>query len=243
MSKVKFIIGDANNIDIDKNSVDLIITSPPFWNIDPFRYGGDPKKQINFTKDKNKFIESLVNVTKNLYHLLSVNGSMLINIGLIEDVPFRYIVNVLDQTDFKLGNTLVWELSEYFESTEFIKNSVQPWFHLYKGNQPYLNPFFVKKNTGTLLKFPGNNKKMHDDSELDKIGFSNDAYPIELIEFLINMYSKPRDVILDPFGGSGVMAVAALKNKRFAIINDISEIQIEMAKKRVEMFEEKNYVK
>jgi DNA modification methylase len=241
MNSVKFIIGDAKNIDIDKNSIDLIVTSPPYWGVDPFRYGGSPENQINFTRDKDKFISELIDVTKHLYDLLSNNASMLINIGLVQDIPFRYIVRVLDETDFKLGNTLIWDHSEFFINTEFIKNSLQPWFHLYKGESPYINPFFVKKNKGTLLKFPESNKRLHNDKELDKIGFSDDAFPIEMIEFLINMYSKPRSTILDPFGGSGVAAIAALKNKRFAIINDISEIQIEMAKERIRIFErEKN---
>lgn len=237
---VKFINSDIFDLKLDKNSIDLIITSPPYWMIDPFRYGGNPEDQINFTTDKDKFIKNLVDATNKMYDFLSEEGSLLINIGMVQDVSFRYIVDVLDQTEFKLHQTLIWDISESFYKTEFFQNSIQLWFHLSKSNKPYINPFMVKKNTGTILRFDPSDKNYEYRSELDKIGYSGDAFPLELIEILVKMYSKPRDLVLDPFGGSGIAAIAAIKNKRFAIINDISEQQIEMAKKRVEMFEEKN---
>lgn len=219
-----------------KNKVDAVITSPPYWGIDPFRYGGESEKQINFTQNKKEFISLLTEATKKIYQLLSPEGVLLINIGLKEDIPFRYIVEVLDNTNFILNETLIWDVSDSFSKSEKLYGSVQPWFVLSKKETPYVNPFYAKKNTGTVLRFPGENSKLHDDTQLDEIGYSGDAFPIELIDFMINMFTKPRQTILDPFGGSGVVAISALRNNRKAIINDISPTQIKMAEKRVQLY-------
>ena len=232
---VAFLNSDIFELNI-KNKVDAVITSPPYWGIDPFRYGGAEEKQINFTQNKKEFINLLTEATKKIYELLSPEGVLLINIGLKEDLPFRYIVEVLDNTKFILNETLIWDISDPSSKLEKLYGSIQPWFVLSKKQKIYANPFYAKKNPGTVLRFPGENNKLHDDAQLDKIGYSGDAFPIELIDFLLNMFTKPRQTILDPFGGSGIVAVSSLKNNRKAIISDISPIQIEMAKKRVQIY-------
>jgi DNA modification methylase len=48
-------------------------------------------------------------------------------------------------------------------------------------------------------------------------GLRTTQKPVRLLEYLVRTYSNPGDLVLDPFGGSGGTAVAALKTGRRAI--------------------------
>lgn len=57
--------------------------------------------------------------------------------------------------------------------------------------------------------------------------------PLELIKWLINLFSNENDVVLDPFVGSGTTCVASQKLGRKWIGIDINPEYCEMAKKRL----------
>jgi site-specific DNA-methyltransferase (cytosine-N4-specific) len=58
-------------------------------------------------------------------------------------------------------------------------------------------------------------------------------FPIRLIEPCILSSSRPGDTIMDPFCGSGTVGVAAVRHGRKAILIDLKEEYIEIAKRRV----------
>lgn len=57
------------------------------------------------------------------------------------------------------------------------------------------------------------------------------AFPVALADRCIS--STMADIVLDPFGGSGTTAVAAIKNERQFIHIDISPVYCELAKSRI----------
>lgn len=57
--------------------------------------------------------------------------------------------------------------------------------------------------------------------------------PIELMEYLINTFSKRGDIILDPFLGSGTTLVAALNRGRRGIGMELNEEYIAIAERRI----------
>lgn len=59
------------------------------------------------------------------------------------------------------------------------------------------------------------------------------AFPIELPKFFIKLLSRPGGLILDPFGGSGTTAIAALSLQRDCILIDNSEDYCRIAYNRV----------
>lgn len=61
--------------------------------------------------------------------------------------------------------------------------------------------------------------------------------PIELIEWLIRLFSNEKDLIFDPFMGSGTTGVAALKLQRRFIGIEISPEYFKIAKKRISEWE------
>ncbi len=58
-------------------------------------------------------------------------------------------------------------------------------------------------------------------------------YPVKVVEEFLYLLTKPGDVVLDPFIGSGSTAVAAYKNRRVYIGIDINAEYCDYARERV----------
>ena len=58
-------------------------------------------------------------------------------------------------------------------------------------------------------------------------------FPVELAERIIKFYSYQCDLVLDPFGGSGTVSVAANNLSRHSVYIDNSKEYLEIAKKRI----------
>ncbi len=58
--------------------------------------------------------------------------------------------------------------------------------------------------------------------------------PIELMEYIIENYTKPGDIILDPFMGSGTTGVACKNLNRSFIGIELDKTYFELAKERIE---------
>lgn len=61
-------------------------------------------------------------------------------------------------------------------------------------------------------------------------------FPVELPYRLIQLYTFEGEVVLDPFIGSGQMALAAMKTKRHYVGYDISPEYVSLAEKRIHNF-------
>lgn len=235
MSRVTYLNIDALDLPIEDNSVDLIVTSPPYLGVDTFRYGDDPRKQINHEVDEDEFLDRLILATKEMYRVLKNNSAMAININ--TPTCFSYCHLVRRQTEFNYFGNIVWDVSEdYAQKTEFLNKTHEIWLVFYKGNKMPVNNFIAKKNLGMIFRSHFNNMSLPQEQQLSKYGRVGDAFSIEIAEHLIKLFSKKKGVVLDPFGGSGVTALCALKNDRFAITNDISNDATELAKKRMDIY-------
>jgi DNA modification methylase len=69
------------------------------------------------------------------------------------------------------------------------------------------------------------------------------VYPVEFAEFLINTWSKPNDIILDPFAGSGSTLIACEKNNRRCFSIDINPSYCDVIIERWEKYSGKQAVK
>jgi len=61
-------------------------------------------------------------------------------------------------------------------------------------------------------------------------------FPVELPYRLIQLYTFEGEIILDPFMGSGQVAIAAIKTKRHYVGYDINENYVKLAEKRIKDF-------
>jgi site-specific DNA-methyltransferase (adenine-specific) len=66
--------------------------------------------------------------------------------------------------------------------------------------------------------------------------------PIELYEQIIEMVSRPGEIVLDQFAGSGNLGAAALKTNRFAILFEVLKENILKIRDRLSTFALKDQI-
>jgi site-specific DNA-methyltransferase (adenine-specific) len=236
MSSIDFIVGDACSLELNNNSIDLIVTAPPYSGVDSSRYGGDRKKQIN--DNSKRMLRLLLKSTKEMERVIKPSGSIFIDIGHANNMPYFYVSEVLKSTNLKLVSPpFIWDYSDtiYTDNKETLGSLGQNygfWFHFSKQPESiYYNPFLGKK-----YKFPIWKVDWNEDNDVikesSKHGFILDSFNSEIPKRFIEMFTKPNATVLDPFGGSGVTAIQAYKSGRNGISVDISEDQTKLAKKR-----------
>ena len=80
------------------------------------------------------------------------------------------------------------------------------------------------------LAYPDN--VLHLATECSNTGHSA-AFPVELPSWFIKLFTKPGDLVLDPFSGSGATAVAAAQLGRHYTGIEVSPEYVELAKQRL----------
>jgi len=233
---IDFIVGDACSLDIKNNSINLILTSPPYSGIDPYRYGGDYRKQIN--NNKKKMVNLLIKSIKEMERVITDDGSIIINIGHQDYMPYHIISNIVQKTKLNLVNPpFIIKHEDLGKSMpeEKFKKSYSFWFHLSKSkNKFYNNHLLYKRHSDPIWDI-----NWYDDSEvfnkLKETEFMLDSFNSEIARRFIKIFSNIGDTVLDPFGGTGVTAIESYKSGRNGISIDISPKQIELAKKRLSL--------
>lgn len=224
---------------LDDNSIDLIITSPPYnkgingknnkgpkWN-KTIDYNGDIN---NDNMDEKEYQQWQIDILNECYRVLKEDGSMFYNHknrihsgkGKIIS-PFEWLF----KTPFNIRQEIIWDRGStqnvnrrrYLPTTELI-------FWLTKSNKP---KFDRKKDT--LYK-----------NEIWRFDFEKNTehpapYPIQLPDNIIHCIKENENdklIILDPFMGSGTTAVSALKNNCNFIGFEKFQNYVNMANERIE---------
>lgn len=79
---VEVIHGDALALPVADNSVDLIVTSPPYFGLRSYQDGGEHYEgQIGAEATPAKFVDALVAATAEMVRVLKPSGSIFVNLG------------------------------------------------------------------------------------------------------------------------------------------------------------------
>lgn len=239
LGNVTIFTGDAMNLPFPDNSIDLIISHPPYLTLSTDRYGGDISKQLNAKNSEKEMLKNLAKVTKEAYRLLKNNGSFFIANGEYQNIDTRYLVQTLDHSEFNyvgriLHNEHDAEMPQYIAHEKINTASVTTWYQFVKGEEPFSNPFKVKKYNNPVWEAPFSNiENPVDEWMFEKYPYVVDAMNQEIPKRFIEMFSKKGHLVLDMFGGTGLTAAMAAMLGRDAISNDISEDVAEAAKLRL----------
>jgi len=221
-----------------KSQVDLIITSPPYFDMKD--YGSD--NQIGFGQDYESYLNDLETVFSQCAQLTKETGSLWIIIdilrinGEIKLLPFDVLQKV-QNSGWQLQDILIWEkdktvpyshrgqMRNIFEYILFFTKS--PSFKFYRERitsvndlkewwQKYPERYSPNgKSPTNIWEFPipvqGKNYIKH---------FC--PLPEDLIERIIHLCSDPSDTILDPFAGTGAVLSAAYRLHRNYIGCDLN---------------------
>ncbi|MDY0410631.1 DNA-methyltransferase [Virgibacillus soli] len=220
---------------IEENSVDLILTDPPY-NLGNFMRDRDTnlkKMRDNFfgsagwddlsfeewEESMDRFFEESVRVLKH-------GGSMIVFMAIIK---VESIIKIAERYGLYYKTTGIWHKLNPMPrnmNLHFV-NSTETWIY-----------FTYKKKTGT---FNNDGKMIHDFIETAvasngerRFGKHPTQKPVKLMEFFVNVLSNENDTILDPFMGSGSTGVAAIKNDRNFIGVELNEKYYNIARQRIE---------
>ncbi len=239
----KIINGDSTEVlnQIPKESIHLIITSPPYNLKIDYENHHD---ELPYTD----YLDWMKNIWQKCKDVLVNGGRLCINIGENK----RQNINIPTHSAFtqqcvELGflyrGTVIWN-----------KNSAAN--HCAWGSwQSASNPHIVPRHEYIIIFSKGDYKLEGDKSKTDmngdefmeytrsvwnmgtesktKIGHPA-PFPLELPKRLIKFYSFQGQNVLDPFGGSGTVGLAANQLDRNFILIDNSLEYCELAKKRIE---------
>lgn len=220
---------------IPNSSVDLIVTDPPY-NLGNFMKNRDTnlsKMRTNFfgsagwddmdteewEKAMNVFFETSARVIKK-------GGTMIVFMAIIK---VETIIKIAEKYGFYYKTTGIWHKTNPMPrnmNLHFV-NSTEAWIY-----------FTYKTRTGF---FNNNGNVLHDFVETPvtpnserKCGKHPTQKPKNLIKHFIKILSKPSDVVLDPFMGSGTTGVVSKELGRNFIGIEMNEKYYEIAKRRID---------
>lgn len=80
--QVKLMQGDARHLDLPDNSVDLIVTSPPYFGLRSYQDGGEHYQgQVGDEATPAEFVDALIECTKEMMRVTKPTGSIWVNLG------------------------------------------------------------------------------------------------------------------------------------------------------------------
>ena len=249
----RLINGDSRDLSfLPSESIHLVITSPPYWNLK--RYNENPN-QLGHINDYETFLLELEKVWREAFRILVPGGRLVCVVGdvCVSRRKFgRHLVFPL-HSDIcvlcrKIGfdnlNPIIWH--KIANATFEVPNGSK-----FLG-KPYEPNAIIKNDIEFILmqRKPGGYRKPTEKqrrlSKIDKQDFDKwfkqiwnipgastrkhpAPFPLELAMRLVKMFSFSGDTILDPFCGSGTSLIAALKTGRNGIGIDIDPDYCRMA--------------
>ncbi len=251
----KIIIGDSRWMkEVADESVHLIITSPPYWQLKD--YGNE--RQIGFHDTYEQYINNLNLVWKECHRVLHQGCRLCVNIGdqfarsvyygRYKIIPIRTeIIKFCETIGFDYMGAIIWQKVTTCNTTGGAT---------VMGSFPYPRNGIIKLDYEFILIFkkygtaPKVTPEIREQSKLTQEewnqyftghwNFSGEKqdkhlamFPEELPRRLIKMFSFVGDTVLDPFLGSGTTSLAAKNLDRNSIGYEINQDFLPLIKEKL----------
>lgn len=245
MTEHKIIFGDSRSLNqIKDKSVQLIITSPPYWQLKD--YGTED--QIGFNDSYEEYINNLNLVWKECNRVLADGCRLCINIGdqfarsvyygRYKVIPIRTeIIRFCESLGMDYMGAIIWQKTTTMNTSG--GGAIM-------GSFPYPRNGILKMDYEFILLFkklgnaPKPTPQQKADSEMTKEEWSQyfsshwnfngvkqmghiAMFPEELPKRLIKMFSFAGETVFDPFAGSGTTSLAAKHLGRNSIGYEINK--------------------
>lgn len=267
--------GDVRKIlkDIPTESVQCVITSPPYWGVRDYQVDG----QIGAEPEIDQYVKDLVAIFSQVRRILKPDGTFWLNIGNTytsggrkwrqedsknkgramsyrPDTPkglkkkdligVAWMVALACQQDgWYLRNDIIWNKPNC--QPESVKDrltvSHEYVFLLTKSEKYYFDQESIMENTkdGVSKK---NRRTVWNINTEPYAGAHFATFPTSLIRPCILAGSKPGDIILDPFLGSGTVCVEALRLGRLGTGIELNLNYVNLAERRLKIIQPKLFV-
>jgi len=268
MTQHKIIIGDSRNmIEVADESVHLVITSPPYWQLKDYGNGS----QIGFDDSYEDYINGLNIVWNQCRRVLKKGCRLCVNIGdqfarsvyygRYKVIPIRTeIIKFCETIGFDYMGAIIWQKVTTCNTTGGAT---------IMGSFPFPRNGILKIDYEFILIFkkhgatPRVSKEIKEQSRMtteewnqyftghwnipgEKQDKHLAMFPEEVPRRLIKMFSFVNDTVLDPFLGSGTTSLAAKKLSRNSIGYEINPEFLPLIKEKLGihqrmMFEEAEF--
>ncbi len=227
---------------IEKDSIDLVVTSPPYCiavNYENYDDGIPYENYLSFSRDW----------LKRCYDFVKKDGRLCLNIPLDKNKGgqqsvYSDLTKIAKEIGWRYQSTIIWNEQNISRRTAwgswlsasapFVIAPVEvivvlykeSWVKLRKGKSDICKKDFIDWTNG-VWSFNGESKR--------RIGHPA-PFPIELPKRCIRLFSYVGDVILDPFLGSGTTLLACLETNRLGIGVEINKNYCALAEKRIKQY-------
>jgi len=222
--------------EVASGSVDLVVTSPPYWDIKDYKAEG----QVGLGQTYEEYLAELGKPLRECFRVLKEGHFFAIVIGTrISDGELTHIpadlIRLMPDLGFTLKKEIIWVKPKGTQglwqrgTTQFLKdkpfvrcaniNLQHEYILIFQREGTYepdvthvLEEGFIKEVAWSVWQLPVSRTKGHPA-----------PFPETIPWRLIQLYTRPGEVVLDPFMGSGTTAVAAVNLARRCIGYEISE--------------------
>ncbi len=251
-------LGDARTMQLEPESVNLVLTSPPYWTLKEYR---DLDGQLGHVTDYETFLGELDQVWKNCFQALMPGGRLICVVGDVclsrrknngrhTVVPLHASIQEhCRRIGFDNLAPIIWHkianavhevengsgfLGKPYEPNAVIKNDIE-FILMQRKPGGYRQPSVAMRILSVISD--ENHKVWFQQIWTGLTGASTRnhpaPYPLELAERLIRMFSFVGDTVLDPFLGTGTTTLAAMRNGRNSIGYEIDDSYLAHARRRI----------
>ena len=225
-----------NMEELEDNSVSLTVTSPPY------NIGKD--SDLDLTDDE--YWSMMENIFKETYRVTESGGRLVVNVANLGRKPYipfsKYFTELLIETGFIMRGEIIWQKSKG-------ANANFAWGSWLSASNPVIrdvHEYCLVFSKDSMKNSSGGISTIEKDEFMEstlsiwninpekakKIGHPA-PFPVELPKRFINLYSFKKDLVLDPFIGSGTTAIASKQLQRNYVGYEINKDYIEIADKRL----------
>jgi len=254
----KIIQGDARQMSfIADESVHLIVTSPPYWNLKKYN---NNKSQLGHIENYEEFLTELRKVWEHCFRVLVPGGRLVCVVGDVcmsrrqygrhRVMPLHADICVqCRKVGFDNLNPIIWYkisnakfeanngskfLGKPYEPNAIIKNDIE-FILMQRKPGGYRSPTELQRRQSKIKKNDFN-KWFRQIWDLTGTSTSKHPapFPLELAHRLVQMFSFEDDTILDPFCGTGTTSVASVKSGRNSIGIEVDASYCHIAARRLQ---------
>ena len=248
---------------MDDNTVDFIVTSPPYADARKRQYGG---------LNPDEYVQWFLPISSELKRVLKSDGSFVLNIKekCINGERSTYVIELilaLRQQGWKWIEEYIWHKKNSMcgKWKNRFRDGYERCLHFTKSMDFNMYQDAVKipasESTQKRVKNLGeNDMKRHEESTGSGFGINVSnfvgrdmvypdnvlhlacetgnkghpaVYPERLAEWFVKLFSKEGDLVLDPFVGSGTTAVVCKKLNRNCLGIELKKEYVELAEERI----------
>lgn len=253
--------GDARDLSmLDEGSVELVVTSPPYFDLKDYENGTGGEDQLGDIDDYEAFNEQIDQVWRQCYEKLVPGGRLCVVVGDVlrsrsehgrhRVLPLHATIqehcmemgfdNLAPIIWYKIGNASLEAggnarfLGKPYEPGAVVKNDIE-YILLFRKPGNYRSPSVEEKVLSVIEADQHQEmfRQLWDDITGEKQGDHPAPYPAELAERLIRMFSFVGDTVLDPFAGTGSTAVGASRCGRHSVSVEIEDEYVDIAEERI----------